>query len=174
MRLLLALLLLPLVVLIPSCGGQVEVDDGLPKYWHDVTGNWSGTQKVMGSEEAFDASYKVYIEGNNLIHEFTSNFGGGFTGKESMHTHDNPNDLHATWTDSMEPEAMSSSGSYDAATKTLTMSGEGADWNDPEKTVTYKHVTVYGEGTSNYTMIIIDAEGNENEVMWIEMTKISD
>lgn len=165
-----------MVLFLPSCGGQVESDDGLHPYFREAIGNWTGTHKMLGSEEAFEASYKVYMDGNDLIHEFTSNFGGGFTGKESMHAHEGSTggDLHATWTDSHEAEPMSSTGSFDKGTRTLTMVGEGADFEDPEKTVTYKHVTVYGEGTSNYTMIVIDAEGTETEVMWIEMTKIGD
>jgi hypothetical protein len=172
MKLVFTLLLLPMVLFLPSCGGQVESNDGTPQVFREALGNWTGTHKLMGSDELHDASYKVFMDGENLVHEFTSNYGGGFTGRESMHAHDS--ELHATWTDSQESEKMESNGSYDAASRTLTMTGEGADWEDPSKTVTYKHVTVYGEGTSSYTMTVIDPTGNEAQVMWIEMKKIGE
>ena len=161
-----------MALLLPACGGQVESGDGMPALYSQAVGNWSGTHKVMGNDQEFNASYKVYVDGENLIHEFTSDFGGGFTGRESLHSHGT--ELHATWTDSHESGEMESSGTYDAASKILIMSGKGPDWQDPAKTVTFRHVTEYGDNTSKYTMFMIDDQGNESEVMWINMTKDSE
>ena len=53
---------------------------------------------------------------------------------------------------------------------TLEMKGEGVSWSDPEKTIQYRHVTVYSNDSFSYTMHLTE-DGEEREVMWIEMNR---
>lgn len=170
MKQLIALLLLPLMM---ACG-QAEAETKVPAFFAEAVGNWDGTQRLMGTDVVFDASYQVRVtEENMLVHEFKSNWNGAFAGREEM-TFDADGKLHAKWTDTAESEEMLSTGSYDASTKTLTMLGSGPNWSNPEEIVTFEHITVYNDGKSDYTMTMISADGTRNEVMWISMVKRND
>ncbi|MBC8406269.1 MAG: DUF1579 family protein [Planctomycetes bacterium] len=170
MKQFIALLLLPLVM---ACG-QAEAETKVPGFFAEVVGNWDGTQRMMGTDLVFDASYKVHVtEENMLVHEFTSNWNGAFAGREEL-TFDADGTLHAVWSDTAESEEMVSTGKFDDATKTLTMTGKGPNWSNPEEIVTFEHVTVYKDGSSNYTMTMISDDGTRNEVMWINMVKRND
>ena len=128
---------------------------------------------MLGSEKQFEANYKIRLTDSGvLVHDFTSNWNGAFTGREELYFDPTDGELHATWTDTEDPIESSTTGSYDSGTKTLTMIGTGADWQDPEKTIIFKHVTVYSDEKSSYTMFMIGSDGVEIPSMWIDVSKV--
>ena len=107
-----------------------------------------------------------------LVHDYTSNWNEAFRGREELYFDPTDGKLHATWTDTEDPNQSSTIGSYNSDTRTLTMIGAGPDWQDPEKTVTFKHVTAYSAGKSSYTMYMIGSDGVEIPSMWIDVSKV--
>ena len=158
-----ALLLLSLA----NCGSSEP--PSARDHFASLVGDWEGSHKILGYPEEFEASYTISMEGDVLVHNFTSAFEGGFTGYERM-TIAEDGELVATWSDSSSEENLVTRGSWDAETNTLTMQGEGTSWTDPEKKIQYRHVTVYGDDTLSYTMHMTE-DGQEQEVMWIEMSR---
>lgn len=138
-------------------------------HFESLVGEWEGTHRILGYPDPFPATYTIAMDGDVVVHNFSSEFEGGFTGHERMTFAEN-GELVATWTDSGGDDNLVSRGSWDAETNTLTMRGEGTSWTDPEKTIQYRHVTVYGDDTTSYTMHMTE-DGQEQEVMWIEMTR---
>jgi len=137
-----------------------------------LEGEWTGTHRVMGVDADFTASYQIAIEdGDTLIHEFQSDWNGGFTGREELRVAPDGKRFSAHWTDSADPNGMESIGSFDQEARTLEMFGYGVDWEQPDQQVLYRHRTVYQDSSFSYTMSVQQEEGLYTEVMWIEMNR---
>ncbi len=161
-----------ILIVLPACSGD-EVQGELQPFEH-LIGHWNAEHVVFGAETVYAATYDIKFEGGDtLIHDFHSEFGGGFQGHEELRFDAEKGKLVAEWTDSDSDEVGHTEGSYDAATRTLTMTGKGPGFEDPNVLVGYRHVTVYGDGVADYTMFLIPPEGEEREVMSIHMTQDS-
>ena len=136
----------------------------------DFVGSWEGTHRVAGDETAHPASYEVRVDGEALIWEFRSAWGGGFTGRGVQLWDAAHGEYVETWTDSMGGEPLAMRGAWDAASSTLTMRAESPDW-ETGAPITFRHRTVRNDRDRwTYTMIAERAGGPE-EVMWIEMRR---
>lgn len=134
-------------------------------------GSWSGTHRLLGEETGHPASYQVREEGEALVWEFRSEWGGGFTGRGVQRWDAEAGEFVETWSDSQAPEEeWRTRGSWDAASATLTMRGEGEDWESGAR-IPFTHRTVrVGADAWRYVMIAERAAGPV-EVMWIEMRR---
>jgi uncharacterized protein DUF1579 len=162
-----ALFLFSLILGACSC----SENDTPMSHFEGLIGSWSGIQTMAGDENKYQATYKVSLTDGTLVHEFASNYAGGFTGTEKLHFDVETKQFVAEWIDSMQPEPSRTTGHFDVEKKELTMTGTGPDFADPNQTVKYLHFTQYGDQRINYTMSIIDDQGVATEVMWIKMTK---
>jgi hypothetical protein len=129
---------------------------------HDVIkrleGNWTILMKAGGMEYKGTMAYKMELGGLWLVGSMESDFGEGkFTGK-SLDTYDAAKKKYLTvWVDSMSTTPIFMEGTYDAKTKTLTMTGEAPDMEG--KLAKWKSVTEYPDNdTVNFTMYLADAK----------------
>jgi hypothetical protein len=74
-----------------------------------------------------------------------------------------------TWVDTMSPYAMTTEGSWDEKTKTMTQMGKGKDAAGTEMTM--KLVTVYNDDGSRLFTIYPTMEGQTIKAMEIKYTK---
>lgn len=139
------------------------------EHFEQLVGEWEGTHRLLDNPNEYPALYSISLDGDVLVHSFSSTWEGGFTGHERM-TIKEDGTLVATWSDSGGDDNLVTEGSWDGATRTLEMKGEGVSWTDPEKTIQYRHVTVYTDDSFSYTMQLTE-DGEEREVMWIEMSR---
>lgn len=164
-------LLLVLAAMAPVACGEVEAANDL-SHFQALVGDWQGTHRVLGNPEEYEAGYRIYFDGDAfLVHEFKSNWNGGFSGRERMIV--DGDHLRAVWKDSMSDEPSVTTGHYDPATRTLTMTGTGESFEHPGETVEYEHVTVYRDDSFSYTMTTL-ADGERTDVMWIDMERVEE
>jgi hypothetical protein len=161
-----AFLMLASLVL-PACGSSEAPT--AREHFASLAGDWEGTHRLLDNPNEYAALYAIAMDGETLVHSFSSTWEGGFTGHERM-TFLEDGSLMAVWSDSSSDESAQTTGSYDSATRTLTMQGEGESWSTPGTLVTYEHVTVYQDDAFSYTMFVTE-NGERKEVMWIEMTR---
>jgi hypothetical protein len=133
-------------------------------------GEWTGTHKMLGIEDAFAASYSIKRVDDTLVWDFESTFMDGFTGQAIWRWDKERGQWAETWKDSSgEPESVSYS-DWDAATATMRSSTPGKDWNDPTIDLMIHGKAVVGEHGFDYTMTYSYPDGKTTEVMWIHMT----
>jgi hypothetical protein len=105
-------------------------------------GEWALTMKAGGQESKGTASYAMDLGGLWLVSSTKFDlFGQAYTGR-GLDTYDPATKKYvAVWVDSMATRPLVLEGTYDAATKTLTMSGKGPgiDGTPTE----YKSVTTF-------------------------------
>lgn len=154
------------LLLVPSCSQNPM--SGLSAF----EGEWAGTHKILGEEGEHAASYSVRREGEALIWDFQSGFGGGFTGRAQQRWDDAAGQLVENWTDSTAPDApMEIRGSFDAKTGVMLMSGMAPDWSTGAQ-VLYQHETTrISKDEWKYVMRQQQTGGEFLEVMWIHMKR---
>lgn len=152
---------------IPACGSSEAPT--AREHFEALAGDWEGTHRLLNNPNEYAALYAIAMDGEVLVHSFSSTWEGGFTGHERMSFLEDGS-LMAVWSDSTSEESAETEGNYDPATRTLTMHGDGESWTNPGTRVEYEHVTVYQDDSFSYTMSVTE-DGEKKEVMWIEMTR---
>ena len=90
-----------------------------------LEGTWEATMKAEGAESKGTMTYKMEVGGMWLVGNCEGDFGGmKFTGKGLDSYDPNKKKYISIWVDSMSTSPMNSEGTFDAATKTMTMNGE--------------------------------------------------
>src|SRR5581483_6237129 len=113
-------------LLTPAATAQAPVKPG-PEHERlkKLEGTWDATVKFMGGESKGVATYKMDLGGLWLFSTFQGEFGGmPFSGRGVDGYDPAKKKYIGAWVDSMDPSIMTSEGTYDEATKTLTMKGE--------------------------------------------------
>lgn len=135
-------------------------------------GEWAGTHKILGDETEYAASYVVRREADALVWEFSSGFQGSFTGRAVQRWDADKGVFVETWTDSATPDSPTEvSGSFDAKTGLMMMSGEAPDWVSGAPVGYEHHTTLVSQDEWRYVMKQEAADGNFREVMWIHMKR---
>lgn len=123
-----------------------------------LEGTWTTTMNFGGMESKGTTTYKVDLGGLWLTGTLESElFGAKFMGK-SLDTYDaNKKKYTSFWFDSMGTAPVITEGAYDAAKKTLTMTGEGPGMDGkPQK---YKSTNEFkDDDTLLMTMYMGDAK----------------
>jgi hypothetical protein len=117
-------------------------------------GTWDTTMKMAGAESKGIATYKMELGGLWLASTFEGDLGGmKFTGK-GLDTYDPAKRKYVgIWCDSMSTSPLVMEGTYDPATKTLTMAGEGPGMDG--KPTRYKAVTEHpDDDTMTFRMYV--------------------
>jgi hypothetical protein len=136
---------------IPKPGPEHEV---LKK----MEGNWDLTMKFAGMESKGRVVYKMELGGLWLTSALEGDIGGmKFSGK-GLDTYDPASKKYvAVWIDSMSTRPMTMEGTYDKATKTLTMIGDGP--GPDGKPTKHKTVSVMpDDDTINFSMYMGDGK----------------
>lgn len=123
-----------------------------------LEGTWDTTMKMGGQESKGTATYKMDLGGLWLVSRFEGTVGGmKFTGHGADSYDPAKKKYVGLWIDSMSPSIMTMEGTRDAATKTLTMVGEGPDMTG--KTVKHKAVShMPDDNTIHFGMYVGDAK----------------
>jgi hypothetical protein len=119
-------------------------------------GTWDFVMKFGGMEAKGTQTARMELGGLWLVTNMeTELFGQKFSGK-GLDTYDPASKLYASiWVDSMGTKPVMLEGSYDKATKTMTMTGTGPGMDGKE--TKYKSVSVMpDDDTINFTMYIGD------------------
>jgi hypothetical protein len=164
-------LLLAACTLLPAC--SAEPADPLDAVAGFV-GKWSGTHRLLGVEEVFEASYVIERVEDQLVWDFVSTFQGGFTGHAELSWDATRGKWSESWRDSGGDEDSLAYGDWDAEDSTLRSSSQGVDWTDPSIKVTIHNTTVLQADDFDYTMTFSYPDGRTTEVMWIHMTRVPD
>ena len=143
---------------ISNCFTGVAVAQELPKptKFHEQlardTGVWEGQVK-MWPAPGMDPIESTGTETNKMLGAFwlTSQYEGDFqgmpfTGHGLMGYDKDKQEYVCTWVDTMAPNMFLTSGTYDVASQTLTLTGDCQDWmtGQPKH---YKQVTTYIDPT---------------------------
>jgi|SRR5579872_1298851 len=127
---------------------------------HDIlkkmVGNWDLTMKFAGNENKGKVTYKMVLDGLWLESSLESEiFGTKFYGK-GLDSYDSKKKKYvSTWFDSMTASPMVMEGTYDKATKTLTLTGEGPGMDG--KPTKHKSISVMpDDDTINFSMYMGD------------------
>ena len=123
-----------------------------------LVGNWDLVMKFGGMETKGKVTYKMDLGGLWLTSELESElFGAKFQGR-SLDSYDATKKKYVgIWVDSMSTSPMVMEGTYDAAKKTLTMSGEGPGMDG--KPTKYKSTSeMPDDDTINFTMYVGDGK----------------
>lgn len=157
-------------LILPACGSSEAPT--AREHFAALAGNWEGTHRLLDNPNEYAALYAIAMDGETLVHSFSSTWEGGFTGHERMSFLEDGS-LMAVWSDSASEKSVETTGNYDPATRTLTMRGEAESWTTPGTFVEYEHVTVYKDDAFSYTMSVTEND-LKKEVMWIKMTRKAD
>lgn len=91
-----------------------------------TVGNWDTTIKMQGAESKGTATYKLDLNGLWVASAFEGELAGMKFSGRGMDTYDAAKKKYvAVWCDSMSTTPMFLEGTYEAAKKTLTLTGEG-------------------------------------------------
>ena len=123
-----------------------------------MVGNWDLTMKFGGMESKGTTVYKMDLGGLWLASTTESElFGQKFQGK-GLDSYDASRKKYVSvWVDSMSTSPMMLEGTYDKATKTMTMIGEGP--GEDGKPAKYKSVsTMPDDNTINFSMYMGDVK----------------
>ena len=136
----------------------------------DFEGSWEGTHRLAGDETVYAAAYEIHEDKGALIWDFRSDWGGGFTGRGVQLWNQSRGEYDETWTDAIQAEPTVMRGAWDAASSTLRMHSEGADW-ETGVIIPYEHRTVRQSADHWSYVMIADRADGPVEVMWIEMKR---
>ena len=163
---------------------KAMIDYGTPGEMHKLlaswNGTWSGETTMWESEGAapqqstgtgvnamiYDGRYQTSIHKGNMM-------GMPFEGR-SVTGYDNATKKFvSTWIDTWSTGIMNMTGTWDASTKTLTMSGTYPDITRPGKECSMRQVTtVIDDNTQRFDMYGPDHKtGKEYKMMEIKMTR---
>jgi uncharacterized protein DUF1579 len=130
-------------------------------------GTWDATIKSLGNESKGTITYKMDLNGLWLLEHFKADFGGmPFDGMGATGYDPAKKKYVSVWIDSMSPGLIVSEGTYDKATKTMTMFG---NMPMPDgKTVKATITTVATDpNTKIFTIKAPGPDGKEAEMMHI-------
>ena len=119
----------------PATEAKPPADPGMPapgpehEHLKHSVGTWDAVVEMVGMPASKGVSeMKLTKNGFWLVDDFKADFGGmafeghGLTGYDPI-----KGKYVGTWIDNMSPALMVMEGSYDAKTKTMTMTGDGYD-----------------------------------------------
>ncbi len=124
-------------------------------------GKWDMTMKMQGQEFKGTGDYKMGVGGLWLVSDVEIDMGGMKFVGHGMDTYNaKEKKFVGVWLDSMTPSAMNTEGSYDAATKTLTMSGEAPGPDGKPAKFTNK---IKWKDDDHYTFAMYQGDAKEPE-----------
>lgn len=163
---------------------KAMIDYGTPGDMHKMLASWNGTwtgETTMWDYEGATPQKSTGTAVNTMIYggRYQSSthkgnmMGMPFEGQSIMGYDNATKKFVSTWIDSWSTGVMTMSGNWDAATKTLTMSGTMPDICRPGKECTMREVfTVIDDNTQKMEMYAPDSKtGKEYKVMEINMTR---
>lgn len=132
-----------------------------------MVGDWDCTIRFGGDESKGSASYKMECGGLWLVSNFKGTFAGQpFQGRGADSYDAKKKKYVSVWVDSMTTTPMISEGTYDEATKALTMTTEmpGPDG----KVAKHKMVSKFtDDNTIDWSMALVGADGKDTPVFSI-------
>ncbi len=120
-------------------------------YLKKSAGNWDCVMNMMGQK--FNCTHTCEMLGEFwVVGKFSGDLGGmKFEGRDAFGWDPRKKVYVGTWMDNMSPHSMTISGTFDAASKTLTMEGIGV--NEQGKDAKYKEVIVWkNDNEYSFTM----------------------
>ena len=149
------------------------------QHFHEMAGNW--THKVTmwmapgapPMESTATSTSQLSMDGRWLEEEFSGTMWGMPFEGENMLGYDNfRNEYVSIWRDNLSTAAMISRGTYDPATKTLTMTATVDDFMSGARDVPVRQVITSPDAThSTMEMYMPAPDGSEFLTMRIESTK---
>jgi hypothetical protein len=135
-------------------------------------GDWVGTHKILGEDTEHAATYAVRREADVLVWDFTSGFQGSFTGRALQRWDKEKKVFIEAWTDSATPDSATEvSGTFDAKTGLMIMTGTAPDWVSGAQVGYEHHTTLVSPNEWKYVMKQEGPDGAFREVMWIHMKR---
>jgi hypothetical protein len=130
-------------------------------------GTWDATVKSMGGESKGTASFKIGLNGLWLLEHFKGDFGGTpFEGVGATSYDPAKKKYVNVWLDSMSTSPMLSEGTYNKATKTMTMTG--AMPMPDRKNMKVTMVTVAKDAdTKTFRLTAPGPDGKDAEMLYI-------
>jgi hypothetical protein len=139
----------------PTARAQEPPKPG-PEHAHlkKLEGNWDTTFSMGGQSSKGKASYKMDLGGLWLFSRFEGDMGGMKFQGHGMDSYDQGKKKYVSvWVDSMSTSPMLVEGTYDKATKTLTLAGEGP--GEGGKPTKYKSTSeMPDDNTINFKMYV--------------------
>jgi hypothetical protein len=130
-------------------------------------GTWEATVKTPAGESKGTQTMSVGLNGLWLLERFTGDIAGGkFEGVGGTSYDPAKKKYVSVWIDSMSTRPMVSEGTYDAATKTLTMAGDMPMPDGATMKVTMISVT-RDANTRHFTLKGTGPDGKEIEMLQI-------
>ena len=145
-----------------SPGGK---SGGAGGHLKDMVGTWEASVQMPGAPASKGTMvYKMELNGQWLVGQFTGNFGGmPFSGMGLDTYEPNQKKYVSVWFDSMSHSPLVMHGDYDEATHTVTMTGKGPDQTG--KMVEMKS-TLKIDGKDSMTFILTN-QGSPNDTLTI-------
>lgn len=161
------------LLIVPIIGLAQEPPKPGPEFDHlkSLVGTWEAAVKSPAGDSKGTMTYKMELGGLWLVGNFEGEFGGQkFEGK-GLDTYDATKKKYVSiWIDSMGTSPMTTEGTFDKDTKTMTMTGDmaGPDGKPTKvKTVT----TLKDKDNVVMLMYMGGKEGKGEEMMTITYTK---
>ncbi len=131
-----------------------------------LVGTWDTTMKAGGMEFKGTVTYKMELGGLWLASSLESDLGGQKFSGRGFDTYDTTKKKYVgVWLDSMSTGPITMEGTYDKATKTMTMSGEGPGMGG--KPTKYKSVsTMTDDDTLTMRMYMGDGKDPAFEIIY--------
>jgi Protein of unknown function (DUF1579) len=127
-----------------------------------LVGAWDATMDQGGMKSKGTMTYKMEVGGAWLVGDFEGDFGGTKFNGKGLDSYDaNKKKYVSVWVDSMSTAPMTMEGSFDAATKTMTMSGQGT--GPDGKAIKMKMVTQFKDED---TILSSMYPGDEKDAMF--------
>lgn len=137
----------------------------------DLEGTWDAVIRTEGTESKGTAIYKMELGGLWLTSDFSADFGGSkFQGRGIDGYDQHAKKYVSIWVDSMTSSVMTFEGTYDEATKTLTLHGEGRG-HDGEAMKFKSTSQSKDKDHHTFSMFMVDANGKESRMMTIEYSR---
>jgi len=156
------------VLLVPAAVAQ-ELPKPGPEHERlkKAEGTWDATVNMGGQESKGTMTYKMDLGGLWLVSEFEGEFGGMKFKGRGLDTYDAAKKKYVgIWVDSFSTSPLMLEGTYDAGTKTRTMTGEGPGMEGAQT----KYKTVLQEkddGTMVFTISSVGKDAKDAPVMTI-------
>ena len=133
-------------------------------YLKKTAGNWDCVMKMMGMEMKCTHSSEM-VGDFWVVGKFNGDFGGmKFEGRDACGWDPIKKKYKATWIDSMSPHSMTLYGTFDEASKTMTMEGTGI--NEQGKEAKFKEVIVW-KNNDEFTFTMYEEKGGKFEVSFV-------